>query len=143
MPNPTPLHQLRSDCTVLLLSGVLITWCHRQNSNITLDNFRYKSFIDNKKERTSARIVNSYEGILFHGQFRSHLGTCPPGNFCKLARYTEIEFCVNFDHINSLADKLSNIFTFKKELIQIIHYHDFLHWPCCYSSSLSSDLAHY
>ena len=75
--------------------------------------------------------------------FISHLGTCPPGNFCKLARCTEIEFCVNFDHINSPADKLSNTYNLK-ELIQMIHYHDFLfHWHCCYSSSLSFDLAHY
>ena len=37
-----------------------------------------------------------------------------PGNFCKLARCTEIEFCVNFDHINSLADKLSNTYTLKR-----------------------------
>ena len=38
----------------------------------------------------------------------------PPGNFCKLARCTEIEFCVNFDHIHSPLDKLSNTYTLKR-----------------------------
>ena len=32
---------------------------------------------------------------------------------CKLARCTEIEFCVNSDHINSIVDKMSHIFTLK------------------------------
>ena len=38
----------------------------------------------------------------------------PQGNFYKLAGCTEIEFCVNFDHINSPADKLSNTYTLKR-----------------------------
>ena len=74
--------------------------------------------------------------------FISHLGTCPPGNFCKLARCTEIEFCVNFDHKTHQLTSCPTLIHLK-ELIQMIHYHDFLlHWYCCYSSSLSY-LAYY
>ena len=73
--------------------------------------------------------------------FISHLGTCPPGNFYKLARCTEIKFCINFDHIN-LPAELSNTYTLKR-INSDDSLHFLLHWHCCYSSSLSSDLAHY